>query len=529
MDAYVAGDTLGDLEVPRRTTLVARVADPNRIRRAVSRAAWLTVTSPAFWLCVIGAFFYSALAVDRVDQHISASYDFGVIFQVIHGWAFHGYPSEPLNAPSLTNEWGDHFAPILMLLAPLLWIHDSPSILAIAQACVISSAGIPIYYAVRRMHGPFVGATACVFYLSCIEVQNAVGFDIHENMFEPLLIAVAIERGLAGKWTTASIAIGLTLFCYEDMGAVVVLFGLWAAWHRQWRHAAVLCVIGPAMMFLYTGVIVPDWGRDLAYWQARHFDYQLSLHARTESQALEHAVEHPRHFLHLLVDNPVKTQTWLLLLAPVGFVCLASPITYLGSTEVVLLMVSDNYTHWSTNYHFYLQVAPIIIIGAADGLRRIGLVVRKVWRWLSPKLPSVPSWPTWLTARRTWQAAVVLLAIVAVGSSIRTETRPDRRIFTAGWAYLHGDLTRPAQLNAEIDSVADKIPANANVYVANDLGTAVVAKDTDVAIPKYAQYVFFDTGTHWSPPIFEPEMLAQGFRVIDQEGPVILMEREAVS
>ena len=529
MDAYLAGDTLGDLEVPHRPRGVAPAARLRRAGRVGSRAARRVLTSPPVWLCLLAALFYGSLAMDRVDQHIAASYDFGVIFQVIHGWAFHGYPSEPLNAPTPGNEWGDHFAPILMLLAPLLWIHDAPNTIAVAQAVVISSAGIPVYYAVRRMHGPIVGATACVFYLSCIEVQNAVGFDIHENMFEPLLIGLAIERSLAGKWTAASIAIGLTLFCYEDMGAVVVLFGLWAAWHRKWRHAAVLCLVGPAVMFLYTGVIVPDWGHDLAFWQVRHFDYGQSLGASTMGQALAHSIEHPRHFLHLLVDNRVKTQTWLLLLAPVGFVCLASPITYLGSTEVLLLMVSDNNTHWSTHYHFYLQVAPIIVIGAADGVRRIGLVVRVLWRALAPRLPSVPIWPTWLTAGRIWRTAVVLLAIVAVGASIRMETRPDRRVFTAGWVYLNHDYTRPAKLNREIDAVAAAVPPGANVYVSNDLGTAVVAKDTDVVSPKYAKYVFFDTGTNWTPPDYEQNLRAAGFRVIDQEGPVVLMERGPVS
>ena len=529
MDAYVAGDTLDDIEIPQRTESLARPPGLRRIRRALGRAGWWALTCPAFWLCLIAAFFYSALAVDKVDQHIAGSYDFGVIFQVIHGWAFHGYPSEPLEAPLVPNEWGDHFAPILMLLSPLLWIHDSPNMIAVAQACIISSAGIPVYYAVRRLHSPAVGAIACVFYLSCIEVQNAIGFDIHENMFEPLLIALAIERALAGKWTAASIWIGLTLLCYEDMGAVVLLFGLWAAWHRKWRHAAVLCLIGPAMMYLYTGVIVPDWGHDLAFWQGRHFDYQQTLHASTMSQALTHAIEHPRHFVQLLVNNSSKTDTWFMLLAPVGFVCLASPITYLGATEVILLMVSENDTHWSTHYHFYLQVAPIIIIGAADGLRRIGLLLRMLRRRIAPRLPAGLPRPTWLTAGRAWRTAVVLLAVTAVGASIWTESTPNRSGFTAAEAYLDGHLSRPAELNKQIDEVADRIPANVNVYVTNDLGTAVVAKDTDVAQPSSAQYAFFDLGSNWTPPNLEQTLEKQGFRVISTDGPVILMERSHVS
>lgn len=530
MDTFVAGEVRGESEAGSRGIVAAarggRLRLIARVTRGFGRRA---LTCPAVYLCLIAAIFYSGLAIDRVDQHIAGSFDFGVIFQVIHGWAFHGYPSEPLNAPFVTNEWGDHFSPILILLAPLLWLHDSPNTIGVAQAFIISSAGIPIYYAVRRLHTPTVGVIACVFYLSCIEVQNAIGFDVHENMFEPLLIALAIERALARRWTAASIVICLTLFCYEDMGAVVLLFGLWLGLrYRKWRYAAVLCLVGPAIMYLYTGVIVPEWGHDLAYWQGRHFDYQLSLHAGSMAQALEHAAEHPRRFLHLLVNKTDKRQTWLLLLAPVGFVCLASPITYLASTEIILLMVSDNTAHWSTNYHFYLQVAPIIVIGAADGLRSLGLLTRQLWRWLRPRLPgvlSLPGRPTWLTARRVWQATVVVLAVVAVGTSIRMETRPERRNFTAGWLYLNDKLTRTAELNRQIDHVADTIPSNVTVYVANDLGTAVVARDTDVFEPKLAQYVFFDVGSNWTPPNFQQLLEQQGFRVIERDGPVFLMER----
>ncbi|HET9168126.1 MAG TPA: DUF2079 domain-containing protein [Actinospica sp.] len=529
-EAFAVADAVGAVDVPERTEASSDAVRGGRVRRALGRAGWWALTCPAFWLCLIGGFFYCALAVDKVDQHIAGSFDFGVIFQVIHGWAFHGYPSEPLGAPQVTNEWGDHFAPILVLLAPLLWIRDSPAVIAVAQAVLICSAGLPIYYAVRRLQGPAFATVACVFYLSCIEVQNAIGFDIHENMFEPLLIAVAIERALAGKWTIASIAIGATLFCYEDMGSMVLLFGLWAAWHRKWRHAAALCVLGPAMIYLYTGVIVPDWGHDLAFWQARHFDYLQSLGASTMSQALAHAAEHPQHFLALLVDDPTKIDTWLMLLAPVGFLCLASPITYLGATEVVLLMVSDNDTHWSTHYHFYLQVAPIIIIGAADGLRRIGLLLRILWRRMGPRLPDGPGW---LSAGPAWRVTAVLLAVLAVGASVRMEMQTNRDNFSAAIAYLDGKYSRTPQVDEQIAAIADVIPPNVDVYVSNDLGTVVLTKDTDVAQPSAAEYAFFDLGSKWTPPAYqqslEQSLEQQGFHVFAEDGQVILMWRPRVS
>ena len=493
----------------------------SRVGSAALRGLLAGARCPAVWLCLVAAFFYSALAVDRIDQHIAGSYDFGVIFQVIHGWAFHFYPSEPLQGVG-QSEWGDHFSPMLILLAPLLWLHDAPSSLAVAQAFVICAAGLPVYFAVRRPHGTTAATLACVFFLTCMEVQTAIGFDIHENMFEPLLIGWAIERALAGRWTAASILMGLNVLCYEDMGVMVFLFGLWAAWHRRWRHAAVLMVLGPVMVLLFTQVILPDWGRDVANWQLRHFDYGPTLHASSTFQAFLHALEHPHHLFRLMISNRVKRGTWLFLLLPVFFVCLASPITYLGSTTVVLLMASDNVTHWAWNYHFYLQVAPIIVIGAFDGVRRIGLLGRLLWRRTGRPLSAGLSR---LRSPRVRRGVVVAFALAALGTSAAMQLQPQNRARLAAWEYLDGKLVRPAALVRDIDAVAAHVPSGQNVYVSNDLGTALVARDTDWISPGEATYVLFDTATGWTPPGYEQRLEGLGFHLVYRQGQVYLMER----
>ena len=473
------------------STQTVQLSRIQRARTAALTLAARTAACPAFWLCLFGALFYGKLAVQRVDQHLAGSYDFGLIFGVVHGWAFHFYPSEPLLAPQITNEWGDHFAPSLILLAPLLWIHDSPGMLAGAQAVIICSAGLPIYFAVRRMHGPVAGSIACVFYLSCMEVQNAIGFDIHENMFEPLVIAIAIERGLARRWTGMAVAAGLLLLCYEDMGSLVVLFGIWAAWHRKWRHAAVLCLLGPFMLLLYTDVIVPAWGHDQAYWQLRHFDYRVSLHANSMVQALAQVLEHPRHAVHIMLDTKIKRTTWWLLFAPLGCVCLFSPIGYLSFTTIALLMLSDNSTHGSWHYHFYLQVAPILVIGAADGLRRIGLLGRLLWRASGARPVTALSW---LGARRTRRIAVACLGLGALLGSYTTQHEHNRISAMAAWQFIRGKDVRHRPKLEAINTAATRVPSGVDVLTSIDLGTVLVARDTDVNAPQDAQYAFIDSG-----------------------------------
>lgn len=504
----------------------ARPADRLRKLTAVAgRVAGRAACCPAVWLSLLAALFYSFLAVQRVDQHVAGSYDYGVIFQVVHGWAFHFYPSEPLQGPN-QNEWDDHFAPILMLLAPLLRIRDTPAVLGVAQAFLICSAGIPIYYAVRRMQGATVATIAVVFYLTSIEVQGAIGFDIHENMFQPLLIALAIERALAGKWTAATIFVGLNLFSYEDVGIMAVLFGLWAAWHRKWRHAAVLCVVGPLIVVLFTAVIVPEWGRDVANYQLRHFDYAKTLHASSAGQAFKSMVEHPVHLLRLMVDNPVKRQTWFLLLAPVGFLCLLSPISLLGSSTVVLLMASGNTTHWSTNYHFYLQIAPIIVIGAADGLNRLGRFVRRLWQWYSHRAGrGLPERLEVLGRPPAWRATAIVLAFLSLAYTVHLQTAPKIKPNLSAWVYLDRGYRRPASAVAAINKLAALVPPDQKVYVTNDIGTVLVAQDTEQIDPVYATYVLFDTGSVWTPKDFAQTLVKQGFHQTASDGDVFLYAR----
>ena len=497
--------------------------------RVLQGLSW-AVRCPGVWLSLLAAVVYSIFAAHRVFGYLAGSFDFGIIFQTVHSYAFHGWPSQPLYGPT-NNEFGDHFAPILALLSPLLWIHDSPTTLAVAQAVLISAAGVPVYLAVRRMHGPVVGALLCSAYLICVSTAEAVGFDIHENMFTPLLLAWAVERSLAGRWTTAAVLAGITVFCYEDMGVVVLVFAAWAALNRKWRHAAWLAGWGVVMLGLTVGVIMPAFGGNSAAWTARHFQYQHSLHANSMGQALIHVLEHPRGALHLLISNKVKTETWWLLLAPVGYLALASPITYIGAPTVVLLMLGDNDTHWSTHYQFYLEIGPLLFIGAADAMLRF----QRIGGWLLRKgrerYPSVverfPTLGDTGLLTLLGKEFVVMLAAISLATTYIVQQTPDRLKYESFWLWWNNlKLDRPQSELDAISRVAAKVPAGQNVVTTNDLGVVLLPKDTMVNSPENAKYVFFDTSSPWAPPGYQQDLTKQyGFQVVATDHDVVLMEK----
>jgi uncharacterized membrane protein len=495
------------------------------LRRGLSWA----VRCPGVWLSFVAAVVFSLFAAFRVFGYVAASLDFGIIYQTVHGWAFHGWPAQPLYGAT-ANEFSDHFAPLLAVLSPLLWIHDSPTTLAVAQAVLVAAAGVPVYVAVRRMHGPVVGTLACAAYLVCTSTVEAIGFDIHENMFTPLLLAWAVERALAGRWTTAAVLIGITVFAYEDMGMVVLVFACWAALNRKWKHAGALAVWGLGMMGLTVGVIMPALGGNAAGWSARHFDYH-SLNANSMGQALLHVVEHPRHALHLLLDGKMKRDTWWVLLGPVGFIALFSPITYLGASTVLLLMLSDNSAHWGWNDQFYLQVGPVLYIGAADALLRFRRGGGWVLRRARERYPSlVERFPVLGDGRRVGlfaQELVVVLAALSLATTYAVQQTPERKQSIGLWNWL--DDGRIGRTKAEVDTisrVAAHVPAGRNVIVTNDLGVVLLPKDTIVGTPQQADYAFFDTGNQWYPPGWEQQLETQfGFHVVATDGDVVLMQK----
>ena len=98
----------------------------------------------------------------------------------------------------------DHWSPVLALLAPLYWIHDSPATLLVAQGVLFALAIPPLWAYTRRQLGAGAAYFVCVAYALSLPVMEAVIFDFHEVAFVPVLTAVMVERFDAGDSGTAS-------------------------------------------------------------------------------------------------------------------------------------------------------------------------------------------------------------------------------------------------------------------------------------------------------------------------------------
>jgi uncharacterized membrane protein len=347
-----------------------------RVRgRRAHRAAVAAVTG-------VVAALYSAFALVQYYTYRDTSYDLVIFDQAVRSYS-HFQPGISI-MKGLHNGFGpnfsvlgDHWSPILAVLAPLYWIFDGPQTLLVAQAVLLALAIPPLWVFTRRAFGGGQKATiaaylVCVAYALSWPIAAALAFDFHEAAFAPVLTAVALERLQAGRLRTALIALGALLLVKEDMGLFVAGIGIYLAVARprvvrnQLVVAGALVAGGLAATFISTFLLIPAFGGRSGYYWA------YNALGGNVSQAAGHAITHPGTALHLLVTPDVKVYTVLWLFGAFCFLSLRSPIALATIPLLLERMLADKFPAWwgtADQYNSYLVV--VLICAAVDGAARL--------------------------------------------------------------------------------------------------------------------------------------------------------------
>jgi len=211
---------------------------------------------------------YLVHAIYAQINYRTTAYDLGIFDQAVRAYAHFKAPMVPLKGAGY-NVLGDHFHPIIAVLAPLYWIWDDPIMLLIAQA-VLVAASIPVVYRfTRRRAGHGMSLVIAGAYGLGWPVQALIDFDFHEIAFATPLLALAVDALDRRDDRRLLIWAGLLLLVREDMGAVVFLLAVLRVVQRRRPHwpAAVLAVAGAVAYVLTTTVVIPHFaaGHGFAY------------------------------------------------------------------------------------------------------------------------------------------------------------------------------------------------------------------------------------------------------------------------
>lgn len=335
-------------------------------------------------LALAATLVYGLLGSQQFRRLVSRSWDLGIFTQLARAYGELRAPIVPIKGDDV-NLLGDHFHPILALLAPVWWLWPSGEALLWTQALLFGLSAIPLTRLAIDRLGARLGTLAGGAYVFSFGLQSAASVQFHEIAFAVPLLALSLTALLRGRVRAAVLWAAPLVLVKEDLGLTVALLGLLIAL-RLPRHrveGVALAGWGAGWFLLSTFVILP-WLNT-----AGQYDYTDNLGSPLE-----------------VFWPPVKWLTVLMLLAAAGLIGGRSPLIWLMLPTLAWRFTGTVDFYWDWYWHYNAVLMPIALAAMLDALgdRRTGRATAW-WRERSER----PA--RWLRVTAVAVSAAVTLAL----------------------------------------------------------------------------------------------------------------------
>ncbi len=335
---------------------------------------------------------WTVLGLSTYERFRSPSWDLAIFTEAVKSYAHLHSPTADIKGAGF-NLLGDHFSPVVALLAPLWWIFPSAVMLLVAQAALFAASVVVVGDTAGRLTDRRTGIVAAVAYGLSFGLQNAVAVEFHEIAFAVPIMAVVTRQLALKQWNRAVWWSLPLLLVKEDLGLTVAMVGILLILARRLTSGVFLTWFGIIAAAFTVDFVIP------------HF---AAGHQYPYFNELAGGAAHPHwgHLLLSLVWPPVKWRTLAWTFGITGFIALRSPVALLTVPTLLWRFTASNTGYWQTTWHYSAVLMPVVFIAAADGLRRIGRSPG-TWRRLCTRLavPLMLAAAVALTAARPLEMA----------------------------------------------------------------------------------------------------------------------------
>jgi uncharacterized membrane protein len=419
------------------------------LRRHLRRA------TPELVLGFASALLYAVISVVR-HLRFQSGVDLAIFDQAVAGYAAGTMPYSDIKAVQPFNLLGDHFSPIIAVLAPIYRIWPHAELLLLAQAALFGlSVGLVTRIA-RRSHGALASALIGAAFMLSRGLMDAVTFDFHEVAFAVPLIIWAIDSLSRQRIGQAAIASGLLMLVKEDSAFLLVGIGLWLLFERRWRLGVAWTLGGVASFGVVILMIIPIFS---FYGRYTYLD-SGSIHAEGLIDALT--------AFTVNAMNGLASWTFIVmviaLVAPTLGRAFLSPILLVAVPGIAARLALPQDAYISLGAHYNATFSAIAFLAALDaGSRASGPLWPRAARSSAPGRRSL-AWPGMcvalavatlflrpagpLVSREAWScdacdAAAAAIAVVPDGAEVAADP------------YLTSHLTGRARVRLLIPSFTD--------------------------------------------------------------------------
>ncbi len=318
---------------------------------------------------------YTVFSLRQWDRFEVPSWDLGIFTQVLRRYA-------ELSAPVVTIKGegflilGDHFHPLLALLAPVYRLFPSGLTLLVVQDVLVGLSVVIVTACAARHLGTGAGAGIGLAYGLSWGLQSAVAAQFHEIALAVPLLAACCAALVRRDHRAAALWVAPTVLVKETMGLTVAAVGVVLVVRGSRRLGAGLVAGGLAAFWLTTNVVLPALNPD-GVW-----DY-------ADDSIVSVLLSDPGAAVNVLLTGAgAKALLVLAVFAVTAFLALRSPIALITLPTFAWRLTSDVPYHWSLQWHYSAVLMPVVFLAAVDGLRALPALGARV-RWVAAGLVAV--------------------------------------------------------------------------------------------------------------------------------------------
>jgi uncharacterized membrane protein len=467
-ESPLEGEPLPDAGARRDTGAQRRAELPADSRVRADRVPWLIA------LAVFAA--YLPISLFRYLRLDPTSWDLGIFTEYVKQYAGLHAPIVDIRGAGF-NLLGDHFHPIVALIAPFFRVFPTPVTLLVVQALLAAVSVVPVSRAAADRLGTGAGRAIGAAYGFSWGLQQMVNYDFHEIAFAVPLLACSLSALVRGRMRAAVWWALPLVFVKEDQGFTLAAIGLlMVIVYKRPRAGMFLAIWGLAWSFLAIIVIIPHFSPTghYLYWADGGTVSPVGGHFSVGGVISQ-----------LATGWATKVPTLALILLPTAFLALRSPIVLAALPSLALRFVGTNSSYWGTAWHYNATVMPIVFIAAIDGIARI--------RAASADRAAVgPNRPAALLARNGAPLMLGIAAALAFQFPLSQLWTPQTYSIDQHVAAARAAMAR--------------VPDGATVATDLDLLAPLAARTDTFWLGNFAtnpptQYIVFDTAsTDWQPP-----------------------------
>lgn len=409
----------------------------------------------------------SVVTVLRHNSFATHAFDLGIHDQALYNILHSGYMRTTLYGPYAIDYLGDHFSPILFLLAPAYAFFQDARTLLVLQSIFLAAGAVPLYLLTRAItRSAWLGLALALTYLLYPALHGVNLRDFHQIALicAPLLTAFYfLERG---RRVPFLIALGLALLVKEEAALTVAAVGGYLFLGKgQRRLGAGVALAGLAYFAFAVGWAMPHLGGKPQI-DTRFSGYIASGWEGATGVAWA-LLTNPIFTVIWILGNPQKLVFLLQIFLPVLFLPVFAPAAAWmpALPALAILLLTSAHTQYDITYHYAAHLIPTVFYLTALGMARVA---------------------GRLGERSSRIALAATLLVVALALN-----------------YLYGPLINknglqlrmPDRHDAVVAGFVAQIPREASVSAQSDIVTHLTARRTAYLFPDVAdaEYLLLDT------------------------------------